>query len=254
MKPAVRYGLFAAAAYGVFLIATLPAALITEHFADRLPIHLQGATGSVWSGQAAAAVVKGRELRQPVWRLQPSRLLAGRVQYEMGFDNGASHAIGVIGRGLGGDLLLRDIDATFVASEFAPLFNAQALGLNGAIDANLERVDIQNGAVAFASGTLMWKQAGVQSPRPVQLGDLHAVLETVDDGVKATVTDQGGPLLVDGVLLLVPDGTYRVTGTVAARNAGDATLLQALRMMGAPGPDGKINVAFNGKLPPLGAN
>lgn len=255
MKPALRYGLYALLIYGVFLLATLPADWMLEQFRDRLPgdIRFQGVSGSAWSGEATSLVVKGRELRRPEWRLQPAALLAGRLQYAMAFDNGASRAAGVIGRGIDGRLVVRDVNATLVAAEVAPLFNAQALGLNGVVDVSLDRLDIRDGIIASANGTLLWKQAGAQSPRPVQLGDINAVFETTGEGIKGTITDQGGPLQVNAALLLVPDGSYRVTGTLAPRNPGDATFAQALRMLGSAGPDGKVNVSFSGKLPPLAA-
>lgn len=254
MKPALRYGLYAVLIYGAFLLATLPADRVLAQFRDRLPgdVRFHDVSGSAWSGAAASLVVNGRELRRPEWRLQPTALLAGRLQYAMAFDNGASRAAGVVGRGIGGRLVVRDVNATLVAAEFAPLFNAQALGLNGVVDVSLGRLEIRDGSIASADGTLLWKQAGAQSPRPVQLGDINAVFETTGEGVTGTITDQGGPLQINAALLLAPDGGYRVTGTLAPRNPGDATFAQALRMLGNPGPDGKINLSFSGKLPPLG--
>lgn len=255
MKTALRYGVYAAVIYGVFLIATVPAGLVAGHFRDQLPggVQLTDVSGSAWSGQARSLVVKGREFRRPEWRLQPTALLGGRVQYHMMFDNGASRAAGAIGRGVTGTLVLRDVTASLVAAEFAPLFNAGALGLNGVIDVALARLDIVDGWIVAADGTIGWQQAGAQAPRPVQLGDISAVLETTGEGVKVTLADGGGPLQGSGVLTLAPDGEYRFTGALAARDPGDASLSQALRMLGNPGPDGKINVSYSGKLPQLTA-
>ncbi|KAF0191811.1 MAG: proteinral secretion pathway protein N [Gammaproteobacteria bacterium] len=253
MKAATRYGVYAAVLYAIFLIATLPAAVVAGHFRDQLPggVQLLDVSGSVWSGQARSLVVNGREFRRLEWYLQPTGLFAGRAQYAVKFDNGNSLADGVIGRSITGKLVLRDVTARLVPAEFAPLFNAEALGLSGVIEVALERLDVAGGWIAAADGTVRWKQAGAQAPRAVQLGDLNASFETTAEGVKGTIADGGGPLQGNGLLMLAPAGEYRFTGTLAARNPGDATLTQALRMMGNPGPDGKINMSFNGTLPRL---
>ena len=253
LKPVLRYGVFTAAIYLIFVVAMLPAQNAWGFLQPRLPgdVKLYGVDGTLWSGAAASAVINRQEYRQLRWDFEPLALLAGRIQYALAFNNGASKANAVIGRSLTGNLLFQDVTARLTAVELNTYLKLPAVRLNGAFDIDLQRLRIVDGRIVAADGTLAWKQAGLQSPRSVVLGDLGVTLETVDDGIKGTVLDHGGALQANGILMLSPDGEYKFTGMFASRDSADTGLVQALRMMGKTGPDGKVNVSFSGKIPPL---
>ncbi|MDV7395332.1 type II secretion system protein N, partial [Arthrospira platensis SPKY1] len=69
-------------------------------------------------------------------------------------------------------------------------------------------------------------------------------------GVRGAIQDQGGPLALDGVLNLAPDGGYRFNGRTTIRDAGDQSLRQALDMLGPADNDGYWTLSFSGVLAP----
>ena len=80
------------------------------------------------------------------------------------------------------------------------------------------------------------------------LGDFHIQMETLQSGVKATLSDSGGALRAQGVAMISPDGNYQFSGKFSARDPGQANLQQYLRMLGPMGPDGRVSVTSNGRI------
>lgn len=253
MKAAAGYALFALLAYAVFLAITFPADRAYAMLRSRMPpnVHLYQVHGSVWDGGAGAAQI-GRYRLAPVhWEYRPAGLLSGRVDIKVSFDSGPSRASGVIGVYRDGDIRLSDVDVDTPAAELVKLLRVPIVQLKGDISAKLAGLTVEDRRLASLDGTITWAGAQVTRPRNFVLGGLQADFKTDKGVVKGTLRDKGGPLQLQGLVTVKPDGTYRVNADLENRDPNQADLTRFLRQIGRPGPGGKVTVSYSGKMPPL---
>ena len=213
-------------------------------------VALLGLSGSVWSGKADVAVIQGQRLEAVEWSLRPWALLWGQVGLGWRFQLGEGYGQGETTLGLDGSIAFAKLEAKLPAKLVATVAKAGALRPSGSVSLNLEDVLWNGQSLLSANGRVAWFGAGISLFKPIKLGDLSLSLETSDDKVKGVVADNGGPLSIDGLLSLAADGDYQFNGSLAARN--DKALEQALRSVGRPGADGKIQVNQSGNLAGLG--
>jgi general secretion pathway protein N len=273
--PLVVFGLLV---YLVSLVLSFPAERAYLHLKAHWPgsestnkaIALSGISGSVWSGKARMALVQGQPLKDVEWTLHPWSLLFGQVGVSWRFqlpesDGEGGHKANVPGGdsesalgyaqattalGLDGSIRFEQLEARLPAQLVAALANAAVVRPSGAVSVNLKQLRWDGQSLVAAEGRVAWHGAGVNIFKPVALGDLSLSLETADNAVKGVVADGGGPLSLDGLLTLAPDGTYEFNGSLAARNSPD--LDAALRSMGRAGADGRIKLKRSGSLASLG--
>jgi general secretion pathway protein N len=255
MRKKLRYILFAVAAYLIFLLVMFPAAqaysILKSTIGTDGSIRLSGISGTVWSGHAKAALIGGQRFDSLNWNLHPWALLLGRMQIDVGFRDGENFGRGSIARGIGGGLYLKNVEARLAIDEMPSLTKLLPIGLQGSVGMNIQTLELDDLVVTDALGTLAWQDAAVTVPQKTELGDLRVKFESDAQGVKATLADGGGPLAAEGVLLLKPDGSYQFTGAFASRDPNQRLLTQSLRLMGRPGPDGKVKVSQSGNLTDL---
>ena len=254
--PLVVFGLLV---YLVALVLTFPAERAYAHWkasghASRT-VALSGISGSVWSGKAGMALIQGQSLENVEWTLRPWSLLFGQVGLKWRFQLPEAQGEGGYGQGttalgLDGSVNVEQLEARLPASWLAAVANAAVVRPSGLVSANLTEIRWDGKSLTSAEGRVTWQGAGVNIFKPVELGDLALSLETADGAVKGVVSDGGGPLSLDGLLTLTPDGKYTFNGSLAARNAPE--LENALRSMGRPGADGRIKLNRAGTLASLG--
>lgn len=256
--PLVVFGLLV---YLVALVLTFPAERAYSHwqaseYANKA-VALSGISGSVWSGKAALAMVQGQPLEGVEWTLRPWSLLFGQVGLSWRFrlpetqEKGAQgYGRGTTALGLDGSVAFDSLEARLPAGMIARAANAGALRPTGSVNLNLHDVLWDGKGLRSATGRVVWSDAGISLLKPVALGDQSITLETADDVVKGVLSDGGGPLSLDGLLTLSPDGKYTFNGSLSARNAPD--LENALRSMGRAGADGRIKLKRSGTLASLG--
>ena len=255
LKPWRRYILLGLAAYGIFLLqqlsATLPYALL-EGTLQQNNVRVYGLQGTVWHGEMQRLEVQGRSFDRVKWELHPSSLLLGRLSASVSFVNADSRISTRVSRGLGGGISLSDLRGRIGASEVLALAGIPAIKLDGQFNLNFDQLSLDGMVITDAEGVLTWSSAGMQFPQRLQLGDLSARFESVDEGVRATLGDGGGALESTGQLLLLAQGKYDFNGQFAAREGMESSLGRALRMLGNPNAEGKISVKVSGSLTDLG--
>jgi hypothetical protein len=254
----LRYPLLGLLAYVIFLVLQFPAERAYAHwqaseYASR-EIALTSIRGSVWSGHAEMVVFKGQRLEALEWRLRPWALLIGQValgwRFRLPGDEG--YGQGVTALGLGGSIAFKDLEARFPASLAASLGRLQALRPAGTVNLNLQGLHWDGQSLAATRGRVVWQEAEIKLLKPLELGDLALTLETTsEDVVKGVLSDAGGPLVAEGLLMLADDGGYQFSGSFGAREGAD-DLEQALRSLGRPGADGRVQVKHTGRLAALG--
>jgi len=258
----VRFLVLGVLAYIIFLILTFPAEWAyaywkstgnSQHMANS-QLSLSGIRGSVWSGKADAGRMGEQPLESLEWQLRPWSLLLGEVGVswacQIPDSGGQGYGRGVTSLGLGGSVSFSDLEVRLPASMAASMARLAALRPSGMISLKLKDVEWDGKSLVSAQGRAVWSGAGVSLLNPMMLGDLALTLTTENDVVRGSISDSGGPLSISGVATLSADGQYQFKGALAARN--DKDLENALRSMGQPGPDGKVQVNYSGNLSGVG--
>lgn len=258
MKPVWRYSLVGLVAYFLFVMVLFPAdrafALLKQQ--GTLPLEGYQISGTLWHGRLGRVRIAGTNIDNIGWRLHPWALLLGRLEMDLRFlDESSSLDLPnespieiVVGRKLGGAYYLRHSGATLDMAALEKRFNKQPYGLTGDISFDLEDIHIVAGQLANISGNLSWQQAGLSAPLNIELGGFDMILETTDGVLQGTLKDNGGPLQVEGVMVLSADKSYRLTMTLRSRDKTRSDIKQALRMFGTPSPDGKVSFVRRGRF------
>lgn len=250
-----RYLLIGLLAYLVFLLVQLPADRAYGWWkagpGAAQPVVLAGVSGSVWEGRAQQALIDGQPLDGLVWHLRPWTVLFGRLEmdYEVRLRDG--FARGRIAADPQGAVSIDSVEARLPLAQLRARALA-ALRPSGVVNLNLQDVVWDGQALVSAQGRMVWTGAAVSLLQPLQFGDLALTLETRDDSVVGELSDAGGPLQAEGLLTLKPDGSYQFSGSFAAREGTQSPLGRALRSLGRPGSDGRIQVTQSGTLSALG--
>jgi general secretion pathway protein N len=254
MPSIARYTIFALVAYLVFLIATIPADRVYSLAQAKLPFALtaDNIDGSVWAGDASQVRVAGELIQRLEWRWFPWTLFLGRVEYGLFLSDGSNRMRGRIGYGLSGNVSFNNLSMDAPIDKFQRFMDLGRFSIDGRLVAKVSTAQIVNGRLRNAEGNLEWRNGAVKAPQTVSLGSFTMAVSTVDDNVQAKVSSaENSALVVDGIVVLEPDGSYRFTGAFTPRDPNDRVLVQALSLMGQQGADGKFNVNFTGKMPLL---
>ncbi|NOZ51565.1 MAG: type II secretion system protein N [Gammaproteobacteria bacterium] len=259
MSPGVKSGLklslIGIVAFVVFLVATLPANVAYSYWKKILgvnvPIVLGDVEGSIWSGKAGKALVKGQRLEAITWDVNVYTLLLGILELNVELKVQDGYAKGIVGHSFFGGSYFSNVEAWLPVSEVANLLSVSALRPAGDLDVQLSSVKIDNNTIVSAKGDLAWHSAEMTLLTKLSLGDLQVTLEPSEDGIKGVLADQGGPLIADGILQLNRDNSYQFNGAFAVRG-NQPNLTNALRTMGRPGPEGKVKVSQSGNLSAFG--
>lgn len=265
----VRFIILGLLTYIIFLVLNFPADRAYAYWksSDSSPSNasqsfvLAGISGSVWSGQANAAVIRGVRIQRVEWSLRPWSVLFGQVglswRIQLPDSEGTTasgYGQGVTSLGLDGSVDFSSLEAELPARMVASMAKMDALQSSGSVSMNLQDIEWDGESLISAEGRIVWRNAGVNLLNPVSFGDLSLQLETNNDEIKGVLADDGGPLSAEGLVSLVSGGKYQFNGAFAARgDTADAKNLEnALRSLGRPGADGKVKINYSGNLAKLG--
>lgn len=233
---------------GVLLVAATvlifaPASLLLGRVQARVPgLQLSMVSGTIWHGAVADIDFRGRSLGALTWRVRTADLLRLRL---------AADIQGNGDWGVGEGLVWRDFkragvehaQAQIAAAPLAGVFATPELELLGGIRVRIASAEIRDGALVALQGDAEWLNAGVAGLAHANLGTVLATLQLdAPNAVSATITDDGGPLAVEGGAWLSPLG-YSADLRLHAR---DPRVRPALQWLGAPQPGGQRRLQVQG--------
>lgn len=239
-------------AYLLALVVLLPAPLAHDWVRERggLPqgLHLEGLTGSAWSGQVQNVRWKDLQFQGVTWRVRPGDLLRGALGVEAGFSTPAPGGSARLRLQPGG-IEIRDLRLDIPAAPVAEALVDWPLVVRGRIVADLPGLALdRHGRFHDVSGTIAWLGAASGYPEALPLGDLHARLGDEDGALTADARDRGGPLFLQAAARLEPDGRYRLRARLGTRPQAEEALDDALALIGRPDGDGRIPLNLDGRL------
>ncbi|MBF0284139.1 MAG: type II secretion system protein N [Magnetococcales bacterium] len=233
-----------------FLLAGIPANVLTGPVSQMTPIRLHGVSGTIWSGHVARVTApEGIEIPKLSWDFKALSLLRGTVAvaFSTGRDNW--HGEGEAGWSPWAGVVLRDLLLNADLSKVRlPNLPAEA----GLVDGRVEQLRLDlNGMPRSGKGRVEVEQLRLPTFIGGELGSFVAELgDREGGGVRVRVKDKESPLDLQVTVEVDGQGIYRVEGGMAARDAR-SRLGELVKQAGPPGPDGRIPIRESGNLAQL---
>lgn len=247
MKPWLTYTLAGVLGYLVFLLATFPAAHAYRWSgAQSAGLGLHSIAGTVWSGTAGGAVIDKFELPPITWRWRLTGMFRGRLEYRLQVVAQQSEGHGILGLGWDGGWQARDV--ALPARLLQPYLGALVPPLGGRLTLNVEGDRIATQSLPAVQGDLVWRGAAVRMGEMVSLGDVRMDIETTEQGIRGVLSNDAGPLRLEGTLLLRSGGAYEFSGGLSKNGPLSAGLEKLVDTLGKPDARGLIPLRFTGTI------
>lgn len=240
--------------YVFFMVRQLPANIAIQWLPQNVlqanNIRLQGIGGTIWNGQLTQARLNGFTLSNVAWQLHSMPLLWGDVAVAFKFRQADAFGNAEVTTDFGGvEAVLSSVQGSFPASQLMPLFYGFPIALDGQVSAEIQQAIISKGQQLSLRGEMLWREAALSAPQHILFGDLQVKMQPRDKGTVLTVQDQGGPLQLQGQIVVQGNGSYATTISVSARPTASKALAQSISILGNRDAQGNVQIQQQGKLP-----
>lgn len=236
--------------FAMTLVSRIPAALLYSAFKpaqSKLVVHgLQGP----WSeGSLSGISLNNRLVAQDLrWDLKGLPLLLGRVALQLSGGGQIATLDGGVSAGIGG-LRLSDFRFAGGIKSLAAAAGYSYVPVDGRAGGELLKLIVKGGQLNFAEGSfdlkgLIWTLAR----DPLLLGDFHAEITTAPEAITAIISSPSGPLEASGFAKLSPDQSYDVDILIKPKPGASEMLLNYVKTLGAPDPQGFYHLRKRGQL------
>ena len=223
---------------GSFLVFTLwsfPAAI---GFTIMAPDQVAGfgVSGSLWNGQAQLINIKGFRIQQAHWHVNPFPIVVGRIagnataRWASGFIE-ADYSFG-----LSGDVSIRELQAAFNLSQLDAQINVP--GISGEASIQIEKLDWVKGWVSQVIGRGEVRNLSAElipAGTKQALGSyelLYSQTAISDTSpLTGTLRDTGGPLELNGTLMLKPPAAYEFAALIKPRPSATTALTNGIAFL-----------------------
>lgn len=237
-----RVAILALVLFLASLIWNLPASFVWSHIKDRLPaqVELSGLTGTLWTGRVNRIEADGVDQGSLAWSWRPSGLLTAAIELDLLWmprkgDVRATLQVGT------DTLTLENVRGQLDAAAMASINKAPFL-LEGTWQLDVPVLELQGMEhVTRAEGRLLWDSAAGGLPTALPLGNLVADLADSDGWLQFVLSDQGGPLGLQGTARWRPGQAMALDTRLQARATAEAGLAGGLSLLGKPAADGWIS-------------
>lgn len=241
----------ASGAFLLSLLAQLPATVALEWL---VPAAATGVDGTLWKGSATSISLGQVRLVDTRWKLSATGILVGRLSAEIESTLGEAAVRGTVGIGLGGKISCRSCSIAGPLNALRPAFPALGNAV-GRVDLQLQVLEFRERWPTRAVGGarvvgLPLSPVGIAAspvaPRVDLEADLGADPVPPDGRLEVKLRDAGGPVQFTGLLVLMPPGSFEVTGEAKPRGDAPAAVANALAALGANAPGGATQVSLAG--------
>lgn len=236
----------------VFLLGRFPAATALAWFAPD-GVGAFGVSGTVWNGKAKVISAGSLQFRNTEWDITLSQLLLGRFggDIDTRWGGGFLDANGSIS--IGGTVRLSDVKGSFDIGQLNALLGNAGVGGTATLDMQEIRLEDNWPVYVVGNGRLTNLTSELMGRGAAQLiGDIgfrfDSLTETAPDTVTGLLEDAGGPLELNGTLVLTPPANYEIKARVKARASAADSLRRNLNFLGQPEPDGARIFQLAGSL------
>jgi len=253
----IRYSIFSLICYCIFLLWTLPASVALS-FLNNNPqlkkhIKISSVNGTIWNGNAGSSQLSGINVGQLKWRMSFLPLLIGELQVYITFNNNSTSSDKISGSGFvsisaGGDLSVEDFSSSVNVDALSPFMYGLPARFAGDLNIHINELTLEKGQRINITSRVVVSRAGLVSPQRIEYGTILIQATPKLTGSEITLTDQGGPLILNGTVKLKGNGVYNMNLGMGARNSASDDLRNGLRFLGQRDATGKYHYKANGKL------
>ncbi len=236
------------ACFLLFLLAGIPASLITDRLASDTE-RFEGVSGTIWSGEIRSLNLAGINLRDVRWNLQGLQLLLGRAALDIDARLPGGTAKGTVAIGLTGSITASAFEVSTAVEAFADVLKLPQVG--GRLMIQIENLSIHDAwpkeivGTANISGFPLLPDG--TAPGSFQVTFLpDAVGE--NGRLRGEIKDLDGPLEVNGTVELTPPGNYELRGRVRARGDAPSDLINGLALLGPVDAGGQREFSIAGSI------
>lgn len=247
MKPRVLV-IVGVLSYLVVLIGTLPAAMVVDSVqADNDRLVLAAVEGTLFKGRASQVRLQGIELGPVDWQIRATRLLLGRLEYQLEFSGQRfpGHAVAGIslsGRGYAQDVVM-SLDQDFLFNRWSPI----ELRTGGRLTMAIENVEFEDDFPSELAGFVQWSDAQLIEPVQLALGRVELVVSSDAGKIDGSVTNNG-TTAVSGEISLTRDGQYALDFYITPAADSSDEITEVLGMAGELQRDGRYRLSDSGTL------
>jgi len=231
-------------AFAAIVLARLPASwLLPSSGAD---FSCATVAGSLWSGYCSGFQVHGTALGDLAWQLRPTRLLLGKLAAHIDIEHPpTTSAQGDVEVGLGGTVVAHNLTASLPLDP--RLLPGAPPTLSGTLhlDLTVARVT-KSGVVNDLKGRIEASDLVDHSGYVTPLGNFIVTFPGGTPQPTGDLQDAGGPLAVQGKLILTPQPGYDLSGYVTPRQNATPALINAVQFLGSPDAQGRRQFALSG--------
>ncbi|MBC7983963.1 MAG: type II secretion system protein N [Candidatus Obscuribacterales bacterium] len=253
MKLPWRWIAVGAVAYLIFLVATAPATLLTRRLASQ-GVVIAEASGSVWSGRAAAIQYRGFTLGATQWRINAAALLLGRLTLEFKSKRDDGFVNATVSARLSGKLHISDLRAALPLSAIGSMSSGMVRGWQGNLQAQVAELVLVQGWPVYLRGTIDATELVGPASQPASIGGYSVSFDGSDaNGTAGELQGQlssrdNAPLDVAGFLRLQPNRQYVIDAQVGTRTNAPEQIRKALEYLGPPDAQGRRPLSVSGSL------
>jgi len=231
-------------AFAAIVLARLPASWLLP--TTGATFRCASVEGSIWSGYCGGLEVRGASLGDLSWQLRPARLLFGRLAAHVDIERPPRTAARAdIEMGLAGTVVARNITASLPLDP--TLLPGVPPTLTGTLRLELTLAKItKRGIVRSLAGRIEALNLIDSSGYVTPLGSFAVTFPGGGAQPTGEVRDLGGPLAVQGTLVLTPQPGYTINGYVTPRASASQPLLNAIQFLGTPDALGRRQFALSG--------
>lgn len=231
-------------AFAAILLARLPASWLLPTRGSTFSC--SSVAGSLWRGYCGGLRVQGASLGDLTWRLQPARLLSGRIAAHIDLEHPPTTAArGDVEIGLGGTVVARNLTASLPLDP--RLLPAVPPTLTGTLQVDLAFAEVtRKGVVKALEGRIEAMNLVDSGGYVTPLGSYAVTFPGGTAEPTGQVRDLGGPLAVEGELHLTPQPGYDLSGYVTPRASATPPLVNAIQILGSPDAQGRRQFGMSG--------
>ena len=244
----LRWWLFGALTYLLFLLAQLPAQFVTGWLGRHAPgVQLDGVSGNVFSGHANGLRVQGAMLGSLKWRFDWLALLSASYGYRFQLMGDGEEIGGRIDL-RGSRVFLFDLEGHIPVATVERWLPLPSHSVSGSLGLRFKELDVKGGHLTSADGEVELDDGVLSWPRSYTLGSFHATLSpAVTGGIDAEASDVASPLKLHATLNLSVEGVYHLSGAVGPKDPLDSVTRSLLAGFGAPDSTGQYPFDFKGQ-------
>jgi general secretion pathway protein N len=243
MKRTITVIVLVIVAFGAIVLARLPASWLLPTSRE---FNCASVEGSLWSGYCSGVTVNGIALGDLTWQLHPSRLLLGKLAAHIDLEHPpTTSAHGDVEIGLGGTVIARNLTASLPLDP--KLLPGAPPTLSGSLHLDLALAKVtKNGVVNRLEGRIEASDLVDRSGDVTPLGNFSVTFPGGTPQPTGDVEDAGGPLAVQGKLVLTPQPGYDLSGYVTPRPSANQALVNAIAFLGSPDAQGRREFSLSG--------